>query len=121
MKKIFYNAFSYNDGGWFICEVRDYPYKHKTNKPTFVVINNVLTVSKEPEVKKFLEERKEVSKQLHDEMLKVATDLGLTLLNDDTFCNEDGQEIILEDNDGKKLTEALISLGWEKQFIPIGP
>jgi len=116
MKKIFYNALNCgggDNGGWFVCEMQDYPYKHKTDKPLFTVIDNTVCVSKEPEVTAFFEEREAVQKQLHDEILQVAADLDLTI--------QDKDFIVLEDDDGKKLSDTLVSLGWEKKFIAIGP
>jgi len=116
MQKIFYNALNNggdDNGGWFVCEMRDYPYKHKTDKPLFTAIDNTIDVSKEPEVTAFFAEREAVYRQLHDEILKVAADLNITIPDNDI--------IVLEDDDGKKLSDALISLGWKKQFIAIGP
>ena len=108
MRKIFSNT-----GGLFLCEVRDHPYEHKTNKPIFVTVGNTITVSDDPEVQVFLAERSKTNKRLRDEMLQVATGLGITYLDD---IDRD-----VEQNDADKLTSALISLGWENEFIPIGP
>jgi hypothetical protein len=130
MRKVFFNAMSYDNGGWFICEAHDWPYKTKTDKPWSIVKPNptdsrgTLTVNDDPEVQAHLKEREEVNKQLHDEMVKVATELNLKLLDWNGNEYADGAEIkelVLDDADGKKLTDRLISLGWELEFIAIGP
>jgi hypothetical protein len=131
MKKIFFNAFSYNHGGWFICEAHDWPYKNKTDKPVFVIKphpddpRGVSSVSDDPEVQVYLQEVDEVRKKLHDELAKVAVDLKLHITNLDGKQYADGEkieEVLIEDDaEGKKLMDTLIALGWEYQFIPIGP
>lgn len=124
MRKIFFNALSYDDGGWFICEIHDYPYKNKTKKPLLVTIDGVGTVNKDPEVQAYFSEISEVRKQLEQEMLKVALDLGLVIFNWDDKPYKEGEKIeciLLDNDDGKKLSDALIVLGWKKQFIAIGP
>lgn len=125
MRKIFFNAFSYDDGGWFICEVRDYDYKNKTEKSIFVTKphptdpRGFLGVNDDPEVQAFLQEKVQVSKQLYDEMFKVATDLKLNFIP--AFDKITTTDIILNNEDGKKLKDKLISMGWELEFLPIGP
>lgn len=130
-KKVFFNAVSYDEGGWFICEAQDWPYKNKTKKPIFVTKpsptgdpRGMLGVSDDPEVRLYLQEVDEVRKQLHEEMVKLAIDLGLTIADMDGNQYKEGESIeflVLDNDDGKKLSDALIALGWEKQFIPIGP
>jgi len=130
MKKIFYNAVSYDNGGWFICEAHDWAYKHVNKKPIFVTKKSpkcprgYTGISDDPEVRTYLQEVDEVRKQLHAEMVQVASDLNLVITDIDGNPYKEGDEVeflVLGDEDGKKLSDVLISMGWEKQFIPIGP
>ena len=131
MKKIFFNALSYDHGGWFICEAHEWPYKNATTKRRFIAVpspdgdpRGMLGVNPDPDVQALLTEIEEVNKQLHEELVKIAVDLKLDIRDWDGNPYRDGQpvtEVILEDEDGKKLMDALIALGWVHQFIPIGP
>jgi hypothetical protein len=121
---------SYDNGGWFICEMHDYEYKHKTNKQIFITVpcksdkRGMLSVNPDPEVQAYLKEVDEVNRQLYEELIQIAIKLKLNIYDWDGNKYKKGDKIsyiILEDEDGKILTKTLIDLGWEKQFIPIGP
>lgn len=128
MKKIFYNAMSYDEGGWFICEARDWPYKHKTNKRWFIVHipldpRGMLVVNPDPEVQAEMQEVQEVRNQLKKELAQIAVELKLNIMDLEGVPYGDRvvEDVVLDAEDGKKLTEALLARGWVKCFIPIGP
>lgn len=116
MKKVFYN-YGYEYEGYYTCRPKDYEYKNKTNK-------NILQNLNDEDVKAFIAERREVYKQLREEMLQIAISLNLHLVdfNGEEFKDNVIIDLVCVDNeDGKKLYDALISKGWEKEYIPIGP
>ena len=123
--KRFFNAMSYDDGGWFICEPGpDWEFKNKTDKPWFVTKDGVGTVNDDPEVQAMLRERDEIYDQLHKEIVKLAVELKLHIYDFHGNLYDDVSkidEVCLDNDDGAKLTEALQALGWKHQFIPIGP
>jgi hypothetical protein len=137
-EKIFYNAFSNSSspfGGWFICEWQGYEYSYKTEKPTIVseyrevngVLREVGTVSKNPDVQAFLNERKEAAMALAEEMREIANSLDMIAFQQPR-PDIDGKEcpagmfkkyelIFLGEEDGKKLHDALIAKGWKKFLL----
>lgn len=122
MKKVFYNAMSHDHGGLFLVAARDWVYKHATSKQSFVEKDGVLILSDDPEVLAFNNEVKEVYNKLHEELVDVAKQLNLIARNfDGSPTTIDSAEALFDDADGKKLADALLSLGWEKEFISICP
>ena len=123
MRKIFHNV-GYEHEGWYVCEYRDYPYKNRTDKPWFVNVNNVTTVSQDPEVQALLKERQEALQALHEELLGIAKKLQVKF-HDFFEAVEipaaDAKDVIVDEEDGKRLSEALLAQGWSHEFIAIGP
>lgn len=134
MKKIFHNAFGGSDEhlGWYVCDFGDYEYKNKTDKPWFVtdVERNCTTVSKDPDVQAVIKEREDLLDSLHNELVEIAKRLKVKFLTYETFegfsvesqaSEADVKEVWVDEEDGKKLSEALIAAGWVHEFIAIGP
>lgn len=99
MIKIFHNAWSDDEySGWYICEARDLSFKSKGFKDD-----------------EFYGKLAIIKKHLEQEILDVCLHLRLDV------GEEDGLAPVLDEENGKKLTEELLRRGWKKEFIPIGP
>jgi len=110
MKKIFCHF-----DEWFICEYRDYPYKHKTDKPMSVAKGCVVCVSDDPDVQRFLAEIENARVLLEQEMAQIAIDSHISL------CSDGAGIFVKNECDIQRFADALIARGWEEGFIPIGP
>jgi hypothetical protein len=99
MIKTFHNALSYDEySGWYICRPRELPFKSKGFKDD-----------------EFYGKLAIIQKHLEQEIIDVCLHLKLDI------GEEDGFTPILDEENGKKLTEELLKRGWKKEFIPIGP
>jgi hypothetical protein len=99
MIKLFYNALSYDEyAGWYISEPRELPFKSEGLKDD-----------------EFYAKLAIIRKHLEQEILDVCLYLKLEVEE------VGGYTPVLDEENGKKLTEELLRRGWKKEFIPIGP
>jgi hypothetical protein len=92
MIKLFHNTLSEDEyAGWYICEARDLSFQVEDNKSCYELIQKAL------------------EQEILDVCLQLKLDVG----------EEDGFTPILDEENGKKLTEELLRRDWKKEFIPI--
>jgi hypothetical protein len=112
MKKIFCSIRFYDDNVLFVYTVNKWPYKYKTNN-ILIYKDGELTLDDNPKVEAYLLEREEVQSRLTQEIVDIAAQNGLTIV--------DTSLMLVPITDSKALEDALVANGWAKEYIEIGP